>query len=76
MTLINLCSLAGIFVLPLMNKSCYSTVLMFLIALAVGSLAANGILVLIPEVSSLSFVCLSCLHEGGQSLPCWLQLHV
>ena len=51
MTLINLCSLAGIVVLPLMNKSFYSTLLMFLIALAVGSLSANGILCLIPEVS-------------------------
>ncbi|XP_067934156.1 metal cation symporter ZIP8-like [Watersipora subatra] len=48
-TLINLCSLAGIFVLPLMKKEFYSSLLTFLIALAVGSLSANGIIVLIPE---------------------------
>ena len=49
-TIINLCSLVGVFVLPLMKKSFYSDLLMFLVALAVGCLSTNGILELIPEV--------------------------
>lgn len=51
-TLINLLSLLGIFVIPVMNKSFYSTLLMFLISLAVGTLAASSIINLIPEVGT------------------------
>lgn len=50
-TIISLCSLGGIAVLPVMNKSFYSTLLMFLIALGVGALVGNGLVCLIPEVS-------------------------
>lgn len=48
-TIINICSLVGIVVLPLMNTKIYTKVLLFLVALAVGSLAGTGLLVLIPE---------------------------
>lgn len=37
-------------VLPVFNKSNYSTILMFLISLGVGAFVANGIICLIPEV--------------------------
>jgi len=49
-TLINICSLTGFIVLPFIKKDFYSYLLMFLIALAVGSLVASALLVLIPEV--------------------------
>jgi hypothetical protein len=55
-TIINICSLSGAVVLPCMKKTFYQKVLIFLIALAVGSLAASGLLVLIPEVSSYWFL--------------------
>jgi hypothetical protein len=55
-TIINICSLSGAVVLPCMNKTFYQKVLIFLVALAVGSLAASGLLVLIPEVSSYWFL--------------------
>lgn len=56
-TLINLLSLVGIVVLPLMKKSFYSTLLMFLIALAVGTLTASGGINLIPGVSNFAKIC-------------------
>ena len=63
MTLINLCSLTGVMVLPCMKSAMYKVVLMFMVALAVGTLVGSGVLVLIPEVGlSLSVflsVCLS-----------------
>ena len=49
-TLINLCSLLGATVLPCMNLKIYKVVLMFLVALAVGTLVGSGLLILIPEV--------------------------
>ena len=52
-TLINICALIGVVVLPVMNTRIYKKVLLFLVALAAGSLAASGLLVLIPEVSFL-----------------------
>nr|KAG5694174.1 hypothetical protein BaRGS_016020 [Batillaria attramentaria] len=52
-TLINLCSLTGILVLPCMKMAIYKTMLMFMVALAVGTLLASGILVLIPEAFEL-----------------------
>lgn len=51
-TLINLCSLTGILVLPCMKSRLYKIILMFMVALAVGTLVGSGVLVLIPEVSS------------------------
>ncbi|KAK7479811.1 hypothetical protein BaRGS_00028991 [Batillaria attramentaria] len=52
-TLINLCSLTGILMLPCMNTAIYKTLLMFMVALAVGTLLSSGILVLIPEAFEL-----------------------
>ena len=50
MTLISTCSLCGAFVIPLSNRKIYKKMLMFLIAIAVGSLAGSGFLHLIPQV--------------------------
>ncbi|XP_070200088.1 metal cation symporter ZIP14-like [Littorina saxatilis] len=64
-TLINLCSLTGIMVLPCMKSSMYKVILMFMVALAVGTLVGSGVLVLIPEAFELSSVGRS--KEGGSS---------
>ncbi|XP_062567238.1 metal cation symporter ZIP8-like isoform X2 [Saccostrea cucullata] len=48
-TIINICSLAGAVVLPFMKRKFYVKILIFMVALAVGSLAGSGMLVLIPE---------------------------
>ncbi|XP_069133788.1 metal cation symporter ZIP14-like [Argopecten irradians] len=55
-TIINICSLAGAMVLPFMKKSVYKQMLIFMIGLAVGCLAANGLLVLIPETLGLMYI--------------------
>ncbi|XP_060074579.1 metal cation symporter ZIP14-like [Ylistrum balloti] len=55
-TIINICSLTGAMVLPFMKKSVYKQILIFMIGLAVGCLAANGLLVLIPEALGLMFI--------------------
>ena len=65
-TLINLCSLTGILVLPCMKSRLYKIILMFMVALAVGTLVGSGVLVLIPEVtSSFSFFCFCPGFEGS-----------
>ena len=51
-TLINLCAVIGMVFLPLMKKSFYTKLLMFMVALAVGTLAGSSLLFLIPEVST------------------------
>jgi len=56
-TLINLCSLMGLFFMPLMRRSFYHLLLMFMVALAVGTLAGSSLLFLIPEAFDLK-------HEG------------
>lgn len=48
-TLINLCALTGAFVLPCMRLQSYKLVLIFMVALAVGTLVGSGLLFLIPE---------------------------
>jgi zinc transporter ZupT len=48
-TLINTSSLVGAVLIPFANKSFYKKLLMFLIALAVGTLAGSGFLHLIPQ---------------------------
>lgn len=65
MTLISVCSLGGIFVVPFMNKSFFCTMLMFLIALGVGALAANGLICLIPEVGEVNDIIVTCDHYTG-----------
>jgi hypothetical protein len=49
-TIISLSSLCGAFVIPLSNSKIYKKILMFLIGIAVGSLAGSGFLHLIPQV--------------------------
>ncbi|OWF56005.1 zinc transporter ZIP14-like [Mizuhopecten yessoensis] len=55
-TIINICSLAGAMVLPFMKRAVYRQLLIFMIGLAVGTLAANGLLVLIPEALGLMYI--------------------
>lgn len=52
-TLINLCSLTGALILPCMKLARYKLLLMFMVALAVGTLAGSGLLFLIPEAFAL-----------------------
>jgi hypothetical protein len=52
-TIISLCSLLGVSVLPLMDKVFYKQLLTALIGLAVGSLAASSLFHLIPQVSDI-----------------------
>lgn len=54
-TIINVCSLSGAIVLPCMKKDVYQKILLLLVALAVGSLCASGLLVLIPEALGLMY---------------------
>lgn len=49
-TLISLCSLAGASVVPFMKKTFYKRLLLYFIALAIGTLYSNALFQLIPEV--------------------------
>lgn len=51
-TLISLCSLAGASVVPFMKKTFYKRLLLYFIALAIGTLYSNALFQLIPEVTS------------------------
>lgn len=53
-------SLCGVFVIPLSNRKAYKKILMFLIAIAVGSLAGSGFLHLIPQVFIYISICKFC----------------
>ncbi|XP_077979107.1 metal cation symporter ZIP14-like [Glandiceps talaboti] len=48
-TIINLCSLVGVVIVPFMGKKIYQHILMFLICLAVGTLSGSALLHLLPE---------------------------
>lgn len=52
-TVINLCSLMGILLSFCMHLKAYKLILMFLVAIAVGTLVGSGLLVLIPEALEL-----------------------
>lgn len=52
-TAINLCSLGGLIVLPFIHHSLYKKILIFMIALAVGTLAGSSLMFLIPEALDL-----------------------
>ncbi|KAH9518798.1 hypothetical protein Btru_006301 [Bulinus truncatus] len=56
-TLINLCSLTGALILPCMKLAKYKLLLMFMVALAVGTLAGSGLLFLIPENTNFKKKC-------------------
>lgn len=51
-TLISLCSLVGACVVPFMKKTFYKRLLLYFIALAIGTLYSNALFQLIPEVES------------------------
>lgn len=56
-TLISLCSLAGASVVPFMKKTFYKRLLLYFIALAIGTLYSNALFQLIPEVASKTNPC-------------------
>lgn len=49
-TVISLCSLLGASVVPFMKKTFYKRLLLYFIALAIGTLYSNALFQLIPEV--------------------------
>jgi hypothetical protein len=49
--IISLLSLLGAPLIPLMNKVFYNHLLLFMVALAIGTLSADALLHLIPHVS-------------------------
>ena len=51
MTIISLTSLVGVATIPLLGKKIYKKILAMLVALAVGTLAGDSLLHLIPHVS-------------------------
>lgn len=48
---ISLCGLLGVAVIPFMDKNYYQDIIQFLVALAVGTLAGDALLHLLPHVS-------------------------
>ncbi|RUS69617.1 hypothetical protein EGW08_022621, partial [Elysia chlorotica] len=70
-TLINLCALTGVLVLPCMRLRSYKLVLIFMVALAVGTLVGSGLLFLIPEAfalvhdDDLDYIWKACTIMGG-----------
>uniref|UniRef100_A0A1I8GRW6 Zinc transporter ZIP14 n=2 Tax=Macrostomum lignano TaxID=282301 RepID=A0A1I8GRW6_9PLAT len=61
-TAINLCSLLGVAFMPVMKRSFYRLLLTFMTALAVGSLIATALLILLPDSFELAFI-----HEETNS---------
>jgi zinc transporter 14 len=74
-TIISMCSLLGVSVLPLMDKDFYKQLLTVLIGLAVGSLAASSLFHLIPQAFGLMD---SDVHHNylNQSLMMWAGIWV
>ncbi|MEE6511535.1 hypothetical protein FKM82_018138 [Ascaphus truei] len=69
-TVISLCSLLGAGVVPFMKKACYKRLLLFFIALAIGTLYSNALFQLIPEAFGFnplvdSYVSTSAVIFGG-----------
>ncbi|KAG8574155.1 hypothetical protein GDO81_009076 [Engystomops pustulosus] len=69
-TVISLCSLLGAGVVPFMKKSCYKRLLLFFIALAIGTLYSNALFQLIPEAFGFnpledSYIATSAVVFGG-----------
>ena len=52
--LVSACSLTGVFVVPCMKGELYKKLLIYMVGLAVGTLAGSSLLFLIPEVNTFS----------------------
>lgn len=50
----SLCGLLGVAVIPCMEKQYYNSILQFLVALAVGTLAGDALLHLLPHVTKIA----------------------
>lgn len=50
MSMINVASLLGVLIVPCSQKAFFSRVLLFFIALSIGTLLSNALFQLIPEV--------------------------
>ncbi|PAA80007.1 hypothetical protein BOX15_Mlig030118g2, partial [Macrostomum lignano] len=55
-TLINLCAVLGIIFLPFMGRQFYKLLMTFMVSLAVGSLVATSLLILLPDSLQLAFI--------------------
>ena len=63
-TLISLCGLLGVAIVPLMRRMFYNHLLQFLVALAVGTLTGDALLHLLPHVSVYFTICFkNCLYD-------------
>lgn len=67
-TLINLASLLGLFLIPFTKKSYFPKVLTYFIGLAIGTLFSNAVLQLIPEVGR-GAACFKRSHSAPGSSP-------
>lgn len=70
-TVISLCSLLGASVVPFMKKTFYKRLLLYFIALAIGTLYSNALFQLIPEVWQAGG-----LHPGARRRAQWEDLHL
>lgn len=61
--IISMCGLVGVAIVPLMRSSSYSTILMFLVAVAIGTLAGDALMHLLPHALTPH------LDHGDDTLP-------
>lgn len=61
--IISMCGLVGVAIVPLMRSSSYDTILMFLVAVAIGTLAGDALMHLLPHALTPH------LDHGDDSLP-------
>ena len=66
-TIINLSSIGGLMVVPLMRKQAYSRLLLFFIAMAASALLSNALFHLIPQVASSNKSQIYCLSVFRQN---------